>query len=169
MEIHPINSKGSVQKFDDESEFLKQIDTLLQLGYRFTVTIAKDAVDIIKQLYSLFEKHKIELFITTDSDPTAADYLVNALGGAVVGGAGGAAVGAIGWAVAKKIAERATAFVVPGIGQVIGIASLIGAAVGLVAGLVVTRMGLRVRFSPKNPDYFDVEIIPEEKPKEITC
>jgi len=161
MEIQHVSNNGQVQSFDDPDKFLEQIDTLLKLGYKFSVSVAKESIDLFEQLNQLFEKHKIELVITTDSDPGAAEYLIMALGGAIAGGVGGAAVSAIAWTVVRQIAIRTAAFAVPGIGPVIAVGATLGALIGMIAGLAVTKMGLRVRFSPKTPNVLEIDLIPE--------
>ena len=74
---------------------------------------------------------------------------------------GSTSVSAIAWTVARQIAIRTAAFAVPGIGPVIAIGATAGALIGMIAGLEVTKMGLRVRFSPKNSNVLEIDLIPE--------
>ena len=60
MEIQPVGNNGQIQSFDDPDKFLEQIDTLLKLGYKFSVSVAKESIDLFEKLNQLFEKHKIE-------------------------------------------------------------------------------------------------------------
>ena len=154
MEINPTG--GKPVRYDDVKRFLGAIEALLPLRVRFLASVARHAVDVIKGVHELFGKHGIEVSVTADSDPKAADYLVNAVLGGAIGAAGGAAAGASAW-----LAARYAGRFVPGIGPAIGVASLIGLLLGVAGGLAVTRIGLRVRFSPVDPEVLDLECVPQ--------
>lgn len=122
--------------------FLDGFEAALSAGERFTLSIARSASRTLKGMNDILREHGLELQISTDSDPEAADYVSMALIGGAVGAAGGAGTGAALWTVAR-LAGAATPlapFIVAG--------SLIGLVVGAATGLAVTRWGLTVRFAP---------------------
>jgi hypothetical protein len=146
MATYAIERQGKLKEYDGQRQLLEALDTLLELNVRFSVVIAKSAVDVVKGIQDLFKTHKIEVAIHEDSDPTAMDYIANAglfgVGGLLAGATGGT----LAWLAAKEVAKRSVAYAIPGIGQFLLVGSLVGTGVGLVAGLCVTRWGLKIRF-----------------------
>ena len=156
MEIHPISASGKLQRFSDAAQFVSQVESLLQLGARFTVSIAKTALDVAQRINELFKKHRLEIAITADSDPKAVDYVINMLLGGTIGAVGGAALGGGLLAVA-----RSASIFLPGPGWAYLVGSIfVGVAVGAVTGAALARVGLRIRFSPVDSEKAELEVIP---------
>ncbi len=150
-----VSKNGRVVEFDDPEKFVSTIETMLQLGERFLVAVAKSAARVLERVNELFRRFGLEIHVSADSDPTAMDYVANALLGGLAGGGLGAAGGAGAW-----LAGRALGFAVPGIGQFLLVGSVIGAIIGAATGLVVTRWGLKIRISPLDPSKVDIEMVP---------
>ena len=156
------NNRPVVRFGEHEVErFMGAIDYALQIGESFIVSIARTASRIIERVNEIFRKHSVEIVVKADSDPDAAEYVINALVGATAGGAVGAVGGAVYWGASATWANlAATSFVVPGIGPCIAIPAGVMAFIGAVAGLAVTKWGLRVRFSPVDPNRVSMEFTP---------
>jgi hypothetical protein len=118
------------------------VEKLLDLGARFTVSVAKTARDIVLEVNELFKRHGLE--ITANSEPTAVDYVINMCLGGMIGAVGGAAVGG-----GLLATARAASIVLPGPGWAYFVGSVVvGSALGAATGAALTIVGLRIRFSP---------------------
>ena len=150
-----ISKDGRTASFSDMTQFLGVVDALLQLREHPMVSIPRHEAGVFQSVKELFKKHGIQPVLTVDSEPAAIDYVIHSLLGGVAGGAAGAAT-SVGVALAAaQVGQR-----IPYVGLVIAIGSLIGVAIGVTAGLALTRMGLRVKFSPVDPEMVDVEFLP---------
>lgn len=143
-------------EYSNSAEFLQVVESLLQLGIAFSVSIIKGATTVLQKLNELFESHDIEIVVDQDSDPELADYVLNTMVGAATGAAGGAAVSAGLWFLLKQGVKMA----VPGVGIYLTVGSLAGAAIGALAGGASTKLGLRIQLSPKRPELIDMAFLP---------
>ena len=150
-----ITKDGKTASFSDKSKFLAAVEAFIQLHQNPMISVPKHASTVFEGLKELFEKHGIEVVLTVDSEPAAIDYVIHSLIGAVAGAGAGVGLGVGALLVADKVGQH-----IPYVGYVIAIGALIGVVIGVTAGLAVTRMGLRVKFSPIDPDMLDVELIP---------
>lgn len=147
-----IHQGGKVAFFDSAEAFVVTVETLLQLGQRFTVVVAQTASEVFQEINAAFKKHDVKIALIADSDPEAADYVVNALAGGILGGIAGAGIGAGVWVGLARAAAQGLLRTVPGVGQVLTIATVAGVVIGALTGGVVTRWGLKVRFVPLDSD-----------------
>jgi hypothetical protein len=155
MGDYTISKNDRVIEFDDPNAFISTAETLLKLGERFLVSIAKSAAAVIERMNEVFARFGLKIAIHADSDPGAMDYVANIAGGGVIGTAVGASGGA-----AAFLAARAAGFLIPGIGQFLLVGSVIGLILGAATGLAVTRWGLKIRFSPIDGSKLDFEMMP---------
>jgi hypothetical protein len=158
--IH-INGKAHIYAHSQEDEFLAMIESKVKRGMGFIVSIAKTADHVAIEIRKILAKYGIKMDITTDSNPKAVGYFVNAMAAGTLGAISGAYAGTVlhvGFMAWKTYI--ASDFVLPGIGQCIAIAAAIGAILGAVAGTAGTHYGLRIQFSKVRKSYMDVNFIP---------
>ena len=147
---------NSIMGFEEIEKFLEAIELLIKLGIHFTVAIAKEASNAFKEVKKIFAEHNIDVALSVDSDPEAADYIANAMFGSAIGMAAGAAFGAGFWVGLTALVAKGASFTVPGFGQVVLISTIIGTAVGGLTGAAITRYGLKIRFKVKDNKEFVV-------------
>jgi hypothetical protein len=148
MSTFEIHQGDKVAFFDEAGVFLTAVDSLLQLGQRFTIVVARSASEVFEEINAIFAQHDIQIALLADSDPDAAEYVVNALAAGLLGAAGGAALGAGVWLGLARAAAQGLLRTIPGVGQVLMVTTIAGVVIGALAGGVVTKWGLKVRFVP---------------------
>jgi len=170
MADYEIHQGDKVAFFDSADAFVTTVETLLQLGQRFSVVVVRSASQVFEEINAAFKRHDVKIALIADSEPEAADYVVNALAGGVLGGVAGAGIGAGVWIGLARAAAQGWRRTVPGVGQVLTVATVAGVVVGALSGGVVSRWGLKVRFVPleDDPDDGSIEVeftqLPEGEP-----
>jgi hypothetical protein len=153
-----ITKDGKTATFSDVTVLLGAVEAFLQLQQHLVVSVPKHATTVFQGVKGLFDKHRIQVMLTVDSDPAAIDYVIHSLIGGLTGAGAGAATSVGVLVAAAKIGQH-----IPYVGWVITAGALIGVAIGVTVGLTVTRMGLRVKFSPVNRELVEVEFLPASR------
>jgi len=148
-----VHSGDKAANIDGTGSLLAHLDALLGTGETLLVFLPKLAIDAVRGMMALLERHRIEVVLTADSAPEAVDYLAQTLLGAAAGGVGGIIGGVWTLSVLSRIG-----YLVPGAGWFLTAATLLGFLAGAIAGFAVTRMGLRVRFV--QADMVQVDLVP---------
>lgn len=146
---------GKAKSFSDGDKLLAAVEVLFSLGHHPLISVPKQAASVVAGVGELLRRHGIEVVLTVDSDPQAIDYVIHGVLGGAVGAAAGASLGAGTLALAARYG-----YLVPGVGWVISLSAVAGLAIGATVGLAVTRMGLRVKFSPIRGGNLDLELLP---------
>lgn len=132
---------------------LDGFEEALKSGEQFTLAIARSASHTLKQINQILKEHGVELQVQANSDPKAADYVVNAVFGGVLGAAGGAGTGAALWTIARIAGST------PPLAPFILVGGVIGFLAGAATGAAVTHWGLTVRFAPASSK-LELEFVP---------
>ncbi len=140
MNRYLLGTTNGTASHSDPESFLSGFDSALSSGGKFAVQVAESASFILTQMNAALRKHGIEIRLDVNSDPDAADYIVNAMLGGAVGAVTGIGAGAALWTIARVAAAGTP------IGPFLLAGSLIGLVTGAVGGVAVTHWGLRVRF-----------------------
>ena len=148
-----ILSDGTTEAFASLKPWLARLDELVGKGGPLTLSVPRWALEAIRELLDLLNRHAIKLVLEVDSDPEAMDYLSQTSLGGAIGSAAGAAGGV--WALS---ALSRLGYLIPGVGWYLTAATLLGCVLGASAGFAVTRMGLRVRFV--HADTVELELVP---------
>lgn len=166
------------RQFAKQSDFVHELESLIQNGEPFTTRVAKEHGEAIaKRISSFLKKSRIGLKLESHSNPEALQIVANAFGfGALVSGLGVVAVIG-GKFLLKKAAQRAALVAIPG-GQLIAVAAtavevvdtavrwpyivgaISGGALGIAAGVSASYWKVTIDFEYGNTDSLEMRFQP---------
>src|SRR5262249_17629653 len=99
-----VHSGENAATFDGTGALLAHLDAVIGIGETLSVFLPRLATDAVRGFMALLERHRIEVVLTADSAPEAADYLAQTLLGAAAGGVSGILGGV--WPQADRVFDR---------------------------------------------------------------